>query len=310
MKASKRPTSKDVAELAGVSRATVSYVINNKSDGNIRISEETFKRVWDAVKELGYHPSLTARALRTNRSNLLALMIPHIRTSFHPLLASSVQNALDGHGMDLIVHSSKDDEQRENAFINSLLGRGVDGVIIQSNHIDKDHLDPLVNSGVAVVVLGNGPRHPYIDNIICNEAQAVEEVVNHLAANGHRRIAIISGPENTWSSRLRVEGYLQGLQYNGIEKRDEYICEAEFFVGSTAIDAMRRLLALPEPPTAVFASNDLLAANALLFAQDNGISVPEQLAIVGFNDTPEACMTRPRLTTIKKDIDPAGTTSR
>ena len=99
---SKRPTSKDVAREAGVSRTTVSYVINEKSGGNIRVSDDTRRRVWEAVEALGYQPSTAARTLKTNRSNLIALMVPHIRTTFHPILAAAIRTSLDNKGFDLI----------------------------------------------------------------------------------------------------------------------------------------------------------------------------------------------------------------
>jgi DNA-binding LacI/PurR family transcriptional regulator len=304
--ATKRPTIKDVAQAAGISRATVSYVINDKSGGNVRISDDTRQRVWEAVRLLGYKPSLAARALRTNRSNLVALMVPHIRTPFHPLLASAIQSALDDQGLDLIVYGTQDDPKREHDFVNNLIGRGVDGVILQSNHIEENELESLVNAGVGVVAVGNSPTHPYVDNVVFDEARAVEEVITYLAGKGHRRIALIAGPESTWSGRLRLEGYKRGVAANGLEDREDLIVDAEFFDGETATTAMQLLLALPEPPTAVFASNDLLAVNALLYALDHGVRVPQDIAVVGFNDTPEACLTRPRLTTVRKDIELLG----
>jgi len=306
MKMKKRSTSKDVAELAGVSRTTVSYVINEKTGGNIRISDETRRKVLEAVQKLNYHPDIAAQALRTKRSHLIALMVPHIESPFHPLLASAIQNEIEDSTFDLIVYGTRDDYQAEKAFLGNLIRRGVDGVIIQTFQLVEQDIDELVRNNIAVVVLGESPTHPYIDNIVFNEAQAVEEVVTRLIDRGHRRIGTIAGPEGTWCGRLRKEGYLKALNSREIEIENELIVEADLFEGESTRHAMKCLLSLPEPPDAVFIANDLMAVNALNVALDLGFSVPEDIAIVGFNDIPLAIMTRPRLTTIKKDIDQLG----
>jgi len=309
MKSNKRPTSKDVAELAGVSRTTVSYVINEKSGGNIRISDETRRKVLDAVKKLNYQPDIAALALRTKRSNLLALMVPHIETPFHPLFASAIQNEIEDSIFDLIVYGTRDDYQHERTFLDSLIRRGVDGVITQTFQLTEADLDKLVGNGVAVVVHGECPTHPYVDNVIFDETQAAREIVTYLVENGHRRIGTVAGPEGTWCGRLRKEGYLNALEAAGIAIEDELIVEADFFDRETASHAMRRLLSLPRPPTAVFVASDEMAVISLNVAVDMEFSVPEDLAIVGFNDIPLAAMVRPRLTTVHKDIDLLGKTA-
>ena len=124
---SKRPTSKDVAELAGVSRTTVSYVINKRTGGNIRISDETRRRVWEAVEALNYRPSSAAQTLRTRRSNLLAVMIPRVENPFYPHFAAAIQQEAEKVGLDVIIYSTHNELQREKEFLNVLLRRGVDG---------------------------------------------------------------------------------------------------------------------------------------------------------------------------------------
>ena len=309
MKINKRPTSKDVAELAGVSRTTVSYVINEKSGGNIRISDETRRKVLEAVKKLNYQPDIAALSLRTKRSNLLALMVPHIESPFHPLLASAIQDEIEDSKFDLIVYGTRDDYQYERAFLESLIRRGVDGVITQTFQLTEGDIDQLVKNGIAVVVLGECPTHPYVDNVVLDEAHAVKEVVTYLIDKGHHRIGTIAGPEGTWCGRLRKEGYLRALEARGIKVEVDLIVEADLFEGESTRRAMQSLLSLPEPPSAVFVASDLMAVNALYVAFEMGLSVPEDLAIVGFNDIPLATMTRPRLTTIRKDIHQLGKTA-
>lgn len=299
----KRPTTHDVAELAGVSITTVSFVINNKTDGNVRISDATCQKVWDAVEELNYRPSHAARSLRTRRSNMLALMIPHIEAPFHPRFAGAVQREGEKENLDVFIYSTRDELAREQEFIQVLISRGVDGVIIQSYQLSSDDIDDLVDAGIAVVITGDSPTHPFADNVLFDEAKAVQEVVEYLISKGHRRIGTIAGPESTWGGRLRKQGYLAALQAHDLPIVDELIQEADFYYQEAAAPAMEKLLSLPEPPTAIFCANDFLAANALLFAVDAGLSVPEDIAIVGFDNTRQSIMSRPKLTTIDKDVN-------
>jgi DNA-binding LacI/PurR family transcriptional regulator len=297
-----------VAELAGVSRTTVSYVINERTGGNIRISEETRRRVWEAVEALNYRPSSAAQTLRTRRSNLLAVMIPRVENPFYPHFAAAIQQEAEKAGLDVIIYSTHNQLQREKDFLNVLLHRGVDGVVTQSFHLSRDDVNRLVEAGIAVVIHGSSPTHPYADNIMLDEAKAVEEAVTYLIKKGHQRISTIAGPETTWTGRLRKEGYLNALLAYSIPIEAELIRETRFRRGYGA-QAMQELLALPDPPTAVFAANDLLAIDALLFAIDAGLSVPDDVAIVGFDDIPEATIVRPRLTTINKDVTLLGATA-
>ena len=143
-----RPTSRDVARLAGVSRTTVSYVINNKRGGNIRISEKTRRKVWNAVEVLNYRPSSAAQTLRTNRSNMLAVMIPRVENTFYPQFAAAVQYETEIHGLDVIIYSSHNDPQREKDFLNVLLRRGIDGLITQTHQLTSEDLDQLIRVGL------------------------------------------------------------------------------------------------------------------------------------------------------------------
>jgi DNA-binding LacI/PurR family transcriptional regulator len=159
-----------------------------------------------------------------------------------------------------------------------------------------------------VVINGDSPRHPFADNMMLDEVKAVEEVMAYLIEQGHQQIATIAGPKTSWAGRLRKQGYLNALQTHNIPVKDELICETQFKRGDGA-QAMQQLLALPESPTAVFAANDLLAVDALLFAVDSGLSIPDDVAIVGFDDIPEATIVRPQLTTVHKDVHLLGATA-
>jgi len=299
----KRPTSQDVANLAGVSVTTVSFVINNKSGGNVRISEDTRKKVWAAVEALNYRPSSVARSLRTKRSNLLALMIPYIETPFQPQFAAAIQREAEKQNLDVFIYGTRDDLIREREFLNVLLSRAVDGVIIHSHHLSTDDIDNLVKAGISVVIQGNSPTHPLADNVMLDELKASEAIVTFLIRKGYRRIGKIAGPQTAWGAQLRKEGYLNALQNNGMPVESELIQEADFNKQRTGQAAMERLMTLSNPPDAVFCANDFLALGASLYTADAGLSVPDDVAIVGFDNTREAIMVRPKLTTVHKDVN-------
>ena len=305
----KRPTIKDVARLAGVSPTTVSYVINRKTGGNIRITEGTQAKVWEAVEALNYRPSTAARALRTQRSHLLALMVPYIEAPYLPWLAAAVQQEAEKAGLSVIIYATRNDPQRAKDFVDDCIDRKVDGFIAQTYQLSSDDLDSLVEAGIAVVIHGITPTHPFVDNVKFDEVRAAAEVTSYLIERGHRRVGTIAGPLDRWTGRLRSEGYACALRAHGIPVDEALICEAGSFTRRAGIPCMQQLLDLPDPPTAVFAANDVLAVDALLVALDAGLSVPEDVAIVGFDDTPEAIMVRPRLTTVRKDTNLLGTTA-
>ncbi len=303
-----RPTSKDVAQLAGVSRTTVSYVINGKSGGNVRISDETRQKVLEAARTLNYQPVSAAQMLRTNRSNLLAVMIPRVENPFYPHFAAAVQTAAEEKNFEVMIFSTHNNAQREKELLDVLTRRGVDGVITQTYQWTGHDLNRLVDAGINVVIHGTDPTHPFVDNITLDEAQAAEDMTTHLIQQGHLRIGTIAGPETLWAARLRKQGYLNALQKHNIPIDDNLIYHTRFRRGNGA-EAMQALLSASNPPTAVFAANDLVAVDALLYAVDAGLSVPNDVAIAGFDNIPEATIVRPKLTTVHKDVNVLGATA-
>jgi DNA-binding LacI/PurR family transcriptional regulator len=302
----KRPTSQDVAKLAGVSVATVSYVINHKSGGNVRISDSTRQKVWKAVEALSYRPLDAARTLRTRRSYMLALMIPYIETPYLPLFAAAVQQEAEKEGFRVLLYDTRQTLEREQDFLNILPSYSLDGVIIHSEQLEGDSIAPLIDMGIAVVIHGNRPEHPYADNVLIDEVKASEEVVHYLIDKGHRRIALISHPESTWSGALRKQGYINALQAASLPVDGDLMCQVKHPSQGGSTACMQRLLTLSDPPTAVFCGSDRFAIEVLLFATDAGLLVPEDLAVIGFDGTPQTANVRPRLTAIRKDVDLMG----
>ncbi|HWQ12836.1 MAG TPA: LacI family DNA-binding transcriptional regulator, partial [Roseiflexaceae bacterium] len=210
------PTQEDVARLAGVSRATVSYVINGRSGGKVRISEETRRRVQEAARQLGYQPDAAARSLRTGRTRLLAVMVPDLTNPFYPLLIRGAQAVVEEHDYEIVIYDTIDRPEHEQAFIDVMLRRRVDGVILVAFHLEAEDVARLTQAGVRVVAVGGRLRGAGVDTVATRERAAAIEAVRHLLARGHRRIAHLAGPQDTPPGRVRLQGYREALEAAGI----------------------------------------------------------------------------------------------
>ncbi len=305
----KRPTQKDVAELAGVSVATVSHVINNRRGGNVRISEGTRRRVWEAVKELGYFPNASARSLRTQKTHLLAVMVPDITNPFYPELIRGVQSVALKHGYETLVYDCDDRPERERAFVDAMIRRRVDGVILVPFHLQpEDFLDfHRGNIPVAVSIAEPFPA-PGVDFVVIDEINAVKQAMAHLIARGHRRIAHITGAMDTAPGRNRLRGYREALLEAGLGY-DESLVRYGNFRSDGVAELVASLFVHPAGegrPTAVFAANDVMAIAALNALLRGGWRVPEDVAVVGFDDIPAAQTMYPALTTVAQDTQLLG----
>jgi len=289
---------RDVAELAAVSQSTVSRVLSNAGNGGIPISEETARRIHEAVKQLGYHPNLAARSLRGQSTNLIAMMVADISNPYYHHMARSVQDVARKRGFDVLLANCDHDPQLEQHFIEGIMRRPVDGVILTPYHLSEFDIESLVQrTGVQAVILGQHVQVDGVDYVFADDGAASYEAISWLIEQrGHRRIAYIEVPGTRPSDR-RLGAFRRALVDHGIELRPEYVTTGDFGTESGE-RAMRTLMALPERPTAVFACNDLMALGCLVAADDLGLSVPEDVAIIGFDNIPEAARVRPALTTI------------
>jgi len=291
-------TIRDVARVAGVSVATVSHVVN----GTHYVSPELRQRVVDAIEALNYRPNRLARALSRKAVPLLALVVPDISNPYWSCVARAVQDVVDRHGYSVIVCSTDGLLQREVRFLQSLSG-WISGLILHAYHVTHEHIDPYMGEGVAVVIIGDfmaGHEQPRTwDHVRGDNEGGAQAAVEHLISLGHRRIAFIQGPAGTPSSTRRLTGFRRALERAGLPVLEELVVPGSYTreAGRTGIE---RLLAMPEPPTAVFCANDLIALGALEAAQQLGWQVPRDLSIVGFDDIDEAARARPPLTTIRQ----------
>ena len=299
------PTIRDVAARAGVSVATVSHVIN----GTHYVSPELHQQVLEAIKELNYRPNRLARALSRKALPLLALVVPDISNPYWSCLARAIQDVTDGQGYSVIVCSTDGLLPRETRFLQSLSG-WISGLIFHPYHVTQDSIRPYIGDEVAVVILGEPPASEEgpsrFDYVRGDNEEAVLAAVEHLIALGHSHIGFIQGPPGTPTGTRRLEGYRRALRQAGLPY-DERLVVTGDYTRDAGRSRIGLLLDMPEPPTAVFCANDLIALGAMETAQRRGYRIPQDLSIVGFDDIDEAALSLPPLTTIRQPPRRLGT---
>lgn len=290
-------TMRDVAQLAGVSQTTVSRVLSQASSP-IAISEETYKRVQDAVEQLGYYPNMAARSLRGQSTEMIAIMIADISNPFYHSIVQNVQNVSRQHNFDVLIANTDHLYDNEIHFCEAMMRRPVDGIIMVPYHLTDDHIDQLRRrTDVEVVVLGEHIHHPQVDVFHADDENATYDTTEWLIkTKQHKRIGFIA-VQNTPPGDRRMSGFTRALAANGMVLDQTLIEQGDWSVESGYL-AAQKLLALPERPTVIFACNDHMAIGAQNCILDHGLRIPEDVAVVGFDNIPLTTLVRPTITTI------------
>jgi LacI family transcriptional regulator len=293
-----RATIRDVAAAAGVSVATVSKVINDRYG----VAAGTVERVRAVIAELGYESSLIARSLRNQRTNVIGILVADIEP-FSAELLKGAAKAIRGSGYELVVYSAGGEAAHavgwENRYLSRLSGTLIDGAVIVTPTV----LAPSYGAPVVAVDPHTGGEDvPTVDS---DNRRGAELATEHLLALGHRRIAFLAGRADLESARLREDGFRAAMAAAGVPVDPELVQAGEYDEPVSAA-AAQRLLTLPEPPTAVFAANDVSAIAAMDVALTLGMHVPRDLSVVGFDNVPESTLTRPALTTVEQPIQLMG----
>jgi DNA-binding LacI/PurR family transcriptional regulator len=297
----KQPTMHDVARLAGVSQPTVSRVLS-QHEITAQISEETRQRVLDAVKALGYRPNAVARSLRTQRTQTVALLIADITNSFYHPMARAVQDVARQHDYEVLMSNSDHIYENEKHFCEIVLGRGVDGIMMVPIRLTNEDLDRYVSqTHIPFAVLAEYVTHPNIDVVYVNDEKATYETTRWLASEcGYRKIGFIGVPDTLPPGPRRLRGFRRALEDSGLDFDPRFLRIGDFTLDGGG-RAAYQLMEEGELPEAVVIVNDLMAIGAILAFQEAGCNVPDDVAIVGFDDIPEATIIRPTLTTIAQD---------
>lgn len=287
-----RVTIADVATLAGVSPTTVSHVLSGKR----LVGEATKGTVQAAIRQLGYRPNAIARSLRTNRSKMVAAVVPDITNPFYAVLTRGIADAVDTAGYGTYVCNTDGNTARELAFTEDVLDRGVDGIVMASVDVSMRASAGPAALGTPVVCVGGIFDHPLVDLVAVDEGVGSFAATMHLLERGNRRIAMIQGPAE--SGAARDAGYRRALTESGLECDPARMVRGDW-TRRGGQRAMKELMALGERPDAVFCANDLTAIGALDVARELGLSVPDDIAVVGFDDVDAATFVSPALTTIR-----------
>ncbi len=283
----------DIARATGFSIATVSRVLTNSG---YPVKAAVREKILAAAQEMGYQPNLSARSLRTERTNTIGILVDDLLSPFTPPVVRGIQDCLKDHNfLSLIINTDWDPEQ-ERAGINTLCSRPVDGIIfVEYSHLTTNEaLDSIKKPAVFVHRLF-GTRIQ--NSIVPDDQYGAGLAVDHLVRLGHRAIAYINGPASWHSAKERLEGFKQRLALHGLPLVEEWLQPGDWEIEG-GYHATQSLLRLANRPTAIFAANDLMALGAVYAIQDAGLSVPEDMAIVGYDNRDFTWIVRPRITTV------------
>ncbi len=293
MKRTKRATRKDVALRAGVSTATISYVIN---DGPRPVAPQTRERILRAIEELGYYPNELARSLRINHTSTIGLVIPDLTNPFYADLARALENITFSRGYVIIVCNASREADKELRFAELLRAKQVDGVVFLPDSDSMDAIFTLIRAHIPVVVLERQDI-PGLHCVAIDDFQGGVIATEHLLNLGHRRIAFLHQHTSHTTSQRRLEGYVTALRTANIAPDPALIVDCEATLASGAAVMGRLLIGFPDV-TAVFAHNDVIALGAMHAIHQAGLSIPDDISVIGYDNIDAAAFYYPPLTTI------------
>lgn len=297
-------TLEDIAKKAGVSRSTVSRVVNDHP----YVREDVRQRVLEVIRSTGYHPNAAARTLASQRSWMLGLVVPKNIISFFtdpyfPQFIQGTTQACSEYDYTLSLFLMGEEES-EDIIFSRVSRRGyLDGILVQSGQFGEHLIKRLVTSSMPLVIIGRPFHTDGVSFIDVDNIDASCNAVNHLLRLGYERIGIISGPANSTVGIDRKEGYRLALASHGRSLQEDLIAEGDFSEGS-GYHAMQQLL--PAKPDAIFAASDIMAVGAMRAAREAGLEIPKDLAFVGFDDLPLAETHEPALTTVRQPVHKTG----
>jgi len=293
----KKPTIKDIAKIAKISPTAVSMALNDRP----RIGSETRKKILRIAKELNYQPNYVARSLVIKRSHTIGLIITTILNPFYPELAKGVEDKAIELGYNIIVCSTNYDFKLEKYYINMLRSKGVDGIIFSSVEVNDPNIKPLVEDHFPFILVNRRIHNRLIakkiNYIVLDNFLGGYMAMEHFLKLGHQRIAIIAGALNISTAVERTEGAKKSLRDYGVKLDPNLLVECNFSK-ELAYHAAKKFLSMKTPPTAIFAENDFMALGARESILDSGLKIPEDMALIGFDDIALTALKGVELTTI------------
>jgi LacI family transcriptional regulator len=299
-RARRSATIQDVAKAAGVSVSTVSRVLNDKDD----VAPETYQRVQEVIDAMAYTSSLAARGMRSRRTHVIGLIMPDVSSPYCVEVLHGINQAVAASDYDLIIYTTGDVHKyhtadQERRYVNLLNGTITDGVIVVTPAATGFSTD------APVVTIDPNNESPECPGIIATNREGAVAAMNYLTGLGHKRIGFITGRLDLVSACHRLQGYKDGLAEAGIPLDDELIQIGDYTT-ETAFTCSQKLLSLKNPPSAVFASNDMAAVGVYQAASQSGLRIPEDVSVVGFDNLRESVYLKPTLTTIDQFVAEMG----
>jgi LacI family transcriptional regulator len=302
-------TLRDVALRAGVHPATASRALNPET--RILVSEQTARRVLDAAEALGYSPNPVARSLRTRRSHTVGVLIPDLNNPLFPPMVRGLEDRLAAAGYVALIGNTDSDDKRERMVFDQMRARHVDGLVLATARLRHPLLAEASRAEIPVVLINRLAQDYSFPSVTVDNERGVRMAVSHLAGLGHRRIAHIAGPQEMSTGLSRYRGFVTAMESSGLQVDSDLVVFAKAFTVEEGLRCSRLLLenAGGQPGragragradcTAIAAANDMLAVGCYAALDESGLSCPEDISVVGFNDMPFIDRLRPPLTTIR-----------
>ncbi|SFM07866.1 catabolite control protein A [Salibacterium qingdaonense] len=295
----------DVAREAGVSMATVSRVVN----GNPNVKPATRKKVLDAIEGLGYRPNAVARGLASKKTTTVGVIIPDISSIFFAELARGIEDIATMYKYNIILCNSDQNKEKELHLINTMLEKQVDGILFMGGEITEDHAETFKRSSVPVVLAATLDENREMPSVNIDYKQAAFDAVAELIRSGSENVAMVSGPlEDPVNGFQKFSGYKKACEEIG-NGFDENLVAVGDYSYDSGLEAAQQLMELDKAPSAIFAATDEVALGVIHGLQDNGWNVPEDVQVVGFDNTRLAQMVRPTLTTVVQPMYDIGAVS-
>lgn len=292
-------TIKDVAKLAGVALSTASYALS----GDSKVSTKTREKVLEAARQLNYRKNGFAMDLKKSRTNTIALILTDLSGPFYSELIRSIQDVALSNGYDLIACSSMGGE--DSTAVRFLLEKRVDGAIVLAHNITDDILRAAAGERFPIVVMDRPITGNGLVNVLVDGEEGGYRATRYLIDQGHRSIAYISGPANSYDNALRYEGFLRAMREEGLEERAKWKLSGSF-IREGGYKATKMMIMQGELPSAVFYANDEMAVGGLKAFEEAGVSVPGEVSLIGFDDIQLAEYIQPPLTTIRQPMNESG----
>jgi LacI family transcriptional regulator len=283
---------REVAKRAGVSPATVSRVLNKTH----YISAETERRVLEVVGQLKYFKNVHARRLATGQSDLFGLVISEIANPYFAEVIRGFQAAAWDRGFDVLLCNTQYDETRTKSILRKLIENDARGVAIMTSSIDKSMSSELIAAGIAVVFCNVTPAQKLVSTISIDYPRGVAQAIEHVVSLGHRRAAVIAGPDDNRTAIVIKEALVAGLTLRAMPPFPVISSSYGIDAGASAV---RSVLSAEHKPTVIFCGNDLIAMGAMSALEEAGVEIPKDMSVVGIDDISFACLARPPLTTIR-----------